>query len=78
MSTNYEVAVVSQSVQRLTTDWTTRRTGFDPWQRQRISPVASVSRQALRATQPPIQYVPGVPSPGVKRGLGVTLTIHPI
>jgi hypothetical protein len=30
------------------------------------------------ATQPPIQWVPGVLFPGVKRGLGVTLTTHPI
>jgi hypothetical protein len=29
-------------------------------------------------TQPPVQWVPGVLSPGVKRGLGVTLTIYPI
>jgi hypothetical protein len=28
-------------------------------------------------TQPPIQWVPGVLSPGVKRGRGVTLTTHP-
>jgi hypothetical protein len=29
------------------------------------------------ATQPPIQWVPWVLSPGVKRGRGVTLTSHP-
>jgi hypothetical protein len=28
-------------------------------------------------TQPPVQWVPGVLSPGVKRGRGVTLTTHP-
>jgi hypothetical protein len=28
-------------------------------------------------TQPPAQWVPGVLSPGVKRGRGVTLTAHP-
>jgi hypothetical protein len=33
---------------------------------------------ALGPTQPPIQWVPGVPSPGVKRGRGVTLTTQPI
>jgi hypothetical protein len=33
---------------------------------QRIFPLASVSRPALRPTQPPIQWVPGVLSPGVK------------
>jgi hypothetical protein len=40
--------------------------------------LASVSRPALGPTQPPIQWVPGLPSPGVKRGGGVALTTHPI
>jgi hypothetical protein len=40
--------------------------------------LASVSRPALRPTQPPIQWVPGVLSPGVKFGRDVTLNIHPI
>jgi hypothetical protein len=44
---------------------------------QRIFPLASVSRPALGPTQPPVQWVPGVLSPGVKRGRGVTLTTHP-
>jgi hypothetical protein len=35
------------------------------------------SRPALGPTQPPIQWVPGVLPPGVKRGWGVTLTTHP-
>jgi hypothetical protein len=51
---------------------------FDPRQGQRIFPVASVSRPALGPTQPPVQWVPGVLSLGVKRGRGVTLTTHPI
>jgi hypothetical protein len=38
----------------------TRWPGFNPWQRQRIVPLASVSRPALRPTQPPIQWVLGV------------------
>jgi hypothetical protein len=38
---------------------------------------ASVSRPDLRPTQPPVQWVLGVLSPGVKRGWGVTLTTHP-
>jgi hypothetical protein len=34
---------------------------FDSRQRQRIFPLASVSRSAPRPTQPPVQWVPGVP-----------------
>jgi hypothetical protein len=45
-------------------------------QRQRIFLVASASRLALEPTQPPVQWVPGVLSPGVKRGRGVMLTTH--
>jgi hypothetical protein len=36
-----------------------------------------VSRPALRPTQPTIQLVPVVLSPGIKRGRSVTLTTHP-
>jgi hypothetical protein len=39
--------------------------------------VASVSRPALRPTQPPVQWVPGVLSPGLKCGRGVTLITLP-
>jgi hypothetical protein len=39
-------------------------------------PLASASRQALGPTQPPVQRVPWVLSPGLKRGRGVTLTTH--
>jgi hypothetical protein len=46
-------------------------------QGQRIFPLASVSRPVLGPTQPPVRWVPGVLSPGVKRGRGVTLTTHP-
>jgi hypothetical protein len=58
-------------------DWTTGRWKFDLRQGQRIFPLASVSRPALGPTQPPVQWVPGVLSPGVKRGRGVTLSAHP-
>jgi hypothetical protein len=57
--------------------WTTGRSRFDPRRGQRIFPVASVSRPALGPTQPPVQRVPRVLSPGLKRGRGVTLTTHP-
>jgi hypothetical protein len=52
--------------------------GSIPGRGERIFPVASVSRPALGPTQPPVQWVPGVLSPGLKRGRGVTLTTHPI
>jgi hypothetical protein len=53
------------------------RSGFDPRQGHRIILLASASRPALGPTQPSIQWVPVVLSPGVKRGRGVTLTTHP-
>jgi hypothetical protein len=37
----------------------------------------SVSRPALGPTQPPVQWVTRVLSPGLKRGWGVTLTTQP-
>jgi hypothetical protein len=37
---------------------------FDPRQRQRIFPVASVTRPALGPIQPPVQWVPGILSRG--------------
>jgi hypothetical protein len=36
-----------------------------------------LSRPALGPIQPPVQWVPGVVSPVLKRGRGVTLTTHP-
>jgi hypothetical protein len=48
--------------------------GFDPRQRQIMFPLASLSWPNLSPTQPPAQWVLGVFSPGVKRGLVVTLT----
>jgi hypothetical protein len=47
-----------------------------PRQGQRIFLLAPASRPALGPTQPPIQWVPGVFSPGVKCGQGVMLTTH--
>jgi hypothetical protein len=54
-----------------------RAIGFDPRQGQRIFSLASVSIPALGPTQPPVQWVPGVLSPEVKRGRGVMLTTYP-
>jgi hypothetical protein len=45
---------------------------------QRTFPLPSAPRPALGPTQPPIQWVPGALSPGVKRGRGVMLTTHPL
>jgi hypothetical protein len=42
-----------------------------------LSILSLSSRPALGPTQPPVQWVPGVLSPGVKRGRGVMLTTHP-
>jgi hypothetical protein len=70
-------AGVAQAVYCLTMDWTTGRSRFDPWQGQTIFPLPSVSRPTLGPTQPPVQWIPGILSPGVKRGRGVMLTTHP-
>jgi hypothetical protein len=51
--------------------------GSIPDRGERIFPLTSVSRPALGPTQPPVQWVPRVLSPGVKRCRGVTLTTHP-
>jgi hypothetical protein len=48
-----------------------------PAEAKRIFPLASLCRPDLGPTQPPVQWVPVVISPGVKRGRGVTLTTHP-
>jgi hypothetical protein len=39
--------------------------------------LASLYRPAVGSTQTPVQWVPGVLYPGLKRGRGVTLTTHP-
>jgi hypothetical protein len=51
--------------------------GSIPGRGERIFPVLSAFRQALGPTQPPVQWVLGVLSAGLKRGRGVTLTTHP-
>jgi hypothetical protein len=57
--------------------WFHTSSTFDPQQRQRRFPPACVSRPALRPIHPPIQWVQGVLSPGVKRSRGVKLTTRP-
>jgi hypothetical protein len=67
--TGISSAFVAQLFKCLTTDiwpW------FDPRQRKRTFSLAFVSRPPPGLTQPFIQWVHGV-----KRGRGVTLTIHP-
>jgi hypothetical protein len=54
-----------------------RAMGFDPRQGQRIFLLSYVSRPAPGPTQAPLQWVPGVLSPGIKRGRGVMLTTQP-
>jgi hypothetical protein len=71
------VSRVAQSIWYLATGLTTGRSRFDTGRGERIFLPTFVSRPTLGPTQPPVQYVPGVLSPGVKRGRGVTLTTHP-
>jgi hypothetical protein len=48
-----------------------------PGRGEMIFPLASVSRPALGPTQSPVQWVPGVLTPGLKRDRVVTLTTRP-
>jgi hypothetical protein len=57
---------MAQSVQRWATGWTIGVLGFDSRQEMGIF-LITASRTALRPTQPPIQWVPGALSLGVKR-----------
>jgi hypothetical protein len=74
----YITASVMRRVAQYSIWLQTRRPGFDPVQGRRIFPLTSASRLALGPTQPPIQWVPGALSLGVKRSGGVTLTTHPL
>jgi hypothetical protein len=60
-------AVIAQSVQRWATGWTSGVLGFDSWWGLGIFLFTTASRTALGPTQPPIQWVLGALSLGVKR-----------
>jgi hypothetical protein len=62
-----ERAVIAQSVYSRVTGWTIGVLGFDSRRRLGIFLFTTVSRLALRPTQPPIQWVPGALSLGVKQ-----------
>jgi hypothetical protein len=69
------VSRVAQSVQCLTTGWTA---GVRSPTEAEDFYSTLCAQPALGPTQPPIQWVPGALSPGIKRGRGVMLTTHPI
>jgi hypothetical protein len=60
-------AVITQSVWRWATGWTIEDLGFDSRPGLGIFLFTTASRTALGPTQPPIQWVCGVPSLRVKR-----------
>jgi hypothetical protein len=68
--------VLSQCNVWLRTGWSGNQ-GSIPDRGKRFLPRASVSRPTTEPTQPPVQWVPGFLSPGLKRVRGVMLTTHP-
>jgi hypothetical protein len=60
-------ALIAQSVQRWATGWTIGVLGFDSRRGMGIFLFTTASGTALGLTQPPIQWVPGALSLGVKR-----------
>jgi hypothetical protein len=76
LRTNSLSTVLGRELSQYSVWLQTGRPGFGPRHRHRIFPVASVSRPALKSTQPLVQWVATVLSLGVKRGRGVTLATH--
>jgi hypothetical protein len=64
MRTYYIGAGVAQPVKCLTTDWMTGRSGFDTRPRRKDISSNLCVKPALGPTQPPVQWVPRVLSPG--------------
>jgi hypothetical protein len=60
-------AVIAQSVWRWATGWKIGVLGFDSRRELGIFLFTTASRRTLGPTQPPIQWVPGALSMGVKR-----------
>jgi hypothetical protein len=59
-------AGIAQSGQRLTTGWTAKVSEFEfRWGKNFYFSMSST--QSLGSAQPPIQWIPGVLSPGIKR-----------
>jgi hypothetical protein len=59
--------MIAPSVQRWATGWTIGVLGFDSRWGLGIFLLTTASRTALGSTQPPIEWVPGALSLGVKR-----------
>jgi hypothetical protein len=75
LSSHFLRAVIAQSVQRWATGWMIGVLGFDSRWRLGIFLFTTAPRTALGPVQPPIRWVPGAPSLGVKRP-GHELTTH--